>query len=110
MRQPLVIADDAVELIAVEYQQTPPIGRDMDVVAENLHAVEVAAVERPQSLVVIAGNEDHSAPVFRPSQDFPDNLVMGRRPVPASFQTPSVDNVADKINLLGIGVIKKIEK
>ena len=110
MCQPLVIADNAIELVAVQDQQPSAVSRHMDVVTEDLHAVEVTAMEGTQRLVMIAGHEYHTPTILCPTQDLAHHLVMGGRPIPAAFQSPSVDDIADKINLLGVCMIKEVEK
>src|SRR3546814_8289938 len=63
-----------------------------------------------KGLIVIAGDVDHMGPGLGHFQDAPEHVVVRGRPVPAPFQTPSVADVADEIELLALDRFQAIEK
>ena len=68
--------------------------------------VDVVAGE----LVVIAGHVDDLGALARLAQDFLHHVVVRLQPVPGFPQAPAVDDVADEIKLIGLGVLQEIEQ
>jgi hypothetical protein len=56
---PRIVLGDLVELVAVDQQVTPPIGRDVLVVALDADVAEQSPDVLARRLVVIAGHEHH---------------------------------------------------
>ena len=59
---------------------------------------------------MIAGHIDDIGTLAGHAQDFLNNGVVARRPVPGAFQAPSVDDVADEVNGLGFVVTQEVEQ
>ena len=86
------------------------VGRDMHGVGHHLDAAEMGAEIIAQEFVVVAGNVDQPLALARLAQQLLDHVVMGLRPVPAGFQLPAVDDVADEIDGVGLEVAQEGEK
>ena len=46
----------------------------------------------------------------RLAQQLLHHVVMGLMPVPASPEPPAIDDIADQIEIVGLGVLQKIEE
>ena len=108
MRQPAGVVDDAVELVAVDDQIAPPVGRLVDRLAGHPHAAEMLAAEVSQPVVVIAGNIDDPHAALRQRQHLLHHVGVGLRPVPAAFQPPAVHDVADQIQRLAVHLVQEV--
>ena len=108
-REPFGVAHDDVELVAMHDEKAPPVGGDMDRVAHDLDAAERQAQELPREFVVIAGHEDHARAAPHFAQQLLDDVVMRLRPIPARFQPPAVDDVADQKNRVGVVMAQEIQ-
>lgn len=78
-----------------------------------VHQVDAAELEidpAAQPFVVVARNVEDLGALARLAQDFLDYVVVALRPIPAFAQAPTVDDVADEIEVVGIGVPQEIEK
>ena len=69
----------------------------MDRVGDDLHALEAAADERAQELVVIAGNINHARAGAGALEQMAHDRAMRGLPPPAVAQPPAVDDVADEV-------------
>jgi len=63
----------------------------------------------PRSLVVVAGNVDDLGAFARLPEYLLDDVVVRLMPVPAAFELPGVDDVADEIQVVRFGVTQEIE-
>src|SRR5215468_4777267 len=109
-REPFRVAHHDVEFVAMHNEIAPAIGADMDGVALDRDAAELHPAIVTQSLVMIAGNEHELSAFARLAQKLLQHVVMGLRPVDAAPDAPEVDNVADKIDAVGIVAAKEIEE
>ena len=76
----------------------------------DLDAAEMRALERPQELVVVAGDVDDARALAALAQQLLDHVIVRLRPVPGAAQPPAVDDVADQIDRLGVVVAQEIEQ
>ena len=74
------------------------------------HAAEMRSEIVAQELVVIARDVDEAGSLAGLAQQLLNDVVVGLRPVPAGAQLPSVDDVADQIDGVGIVVTQEIEQ
>jgi hypothetical protein len=74
---------------------------------ENRHAAEAQVQEVPEVLVVIAGNVDELGSLAGLAQQLLDHVVVELVPVPRLAQRPVVDEVADDVELVGLGLRRK---
>ena len=107
MGEPAGVVNDDVELVAVNHEQFFAVGRLVDDMVDNLDAAELHAEKFAGEFVVIAGNEDHAGAFADLAQQFLHDVVVGLWPVPAGFQPPAVDDVADEEKLLGLLCLRK---
>lgn len=108
--QPAGVADHAVELVAVQDQQAAAVGGDVDGLVLDDDAPEAAEGEVAENLVVIAGDVDDAGPLAGLAQQFLDDVVVGLVPVPGALEAPAVEDVADQVEEVGIGLLQEIEK
>ncbi|CFP04455.1 Uncharacterised protein [Bordetella pertussis] len=108
--QPFAVLDDAVELVAVQHQQLDALGRDVDVLVQDLDIAESEARELPREFVVVAGDEHHPGAVARLAQDALDHVIVGARPVPVLAQLPAVHDVAHQVQRVRIVMVEEIEQ
>ena len=95
---------ELVEAIAMDDQEPAALGRDMDELVSQFHVPESMGGERPQELIVIAGDVEHPRATLEHPQDPPHQEARGVVPVKAPLQLPAVDDVADKIEPVGFEV------
>lgn len=76
----------------------------------DLDAAEMGAGIVAQELVVIAGDVDDAGALAALAQKLLDDVVMLLRPVPAAFQAPAVDDIADQVERLGVVIAQEVEK
>jgi hypothetical protein len=110
MRQPRRVAHHRVELVAVQHQQPRAIGRYMNGAIDQLDATEMHAREVAQELVVIAGNIDDPRALARLPQKLLHDIAVALRPVPRFPEPPSVDDVADQVDRVGVMPAQEIDK
>jgi hypothetical protein len=108
--EPLGVAHDGVELVAVDDQKAAAVGGLVHRLVLDLHAAEADRHVVAQGLVVVAGNVDDVGALARLAQDLLDHIVMALRPIPGFLQAPAVDDVADQIERLGLVVLQEIEQ
>src|SRR5262249_15048538 len=109
-REPLGVLEGGIEVVAVDHQVVPAVGRHVDRLLHNLDAAEVGSVELTQESVVVARDVDKANPAVRRAQQNLDDVVMGRRPVPFRTQPPPVDNIADQVDGLGLMVTQEVDQ
>ena len=61
-------------------------------------------------LVVIARNEDDARALAHLAQQLLQHVVVRLRPDGAAADTPEVDDVADEIDRVGLGLLEEIEQ
>ena len=82
----------------------------MDYLAFDRHAAEIHGGVIAQRFIVIAGNIDDLCPFSRFTEDFLNNVVLALVPVPRLLQSPSVDDVADKIEVVGFSLPQEVDE
>ena len=97
-------------MVAMHDQIALAVGADMDRALHHLDAAEMRAVIAAQEFVVVAGDVDDAGALARLAQKLLHHVVVRLRPVPARFQRPAVDDVADQINRLGVVHPQEIEE
>ena len=107
--QPRREADDAVELVAVEDQEAPPVGRRVDPLPLDEDAAEREPDELARGAVVVAGHVDHLGPLADLPEQLLDHVVVDLLPRPRPRQRPPVDHVADEDPALGLVVADEVE-
>ena len=108
--EPARVANDGVELVAMDDQEAAAVGGQVDDLVDDFDAAEMGAEIVAQELVVIAGNVDDARPLACLAEKLLDHVVVLLRPVPAAPQAPAVDDVADQIDRFGIVIAQEIEK
>ena len=89
-----------VELVAVDEQEPPSVGRLVHVLGVQRDVAESSPDVFTQRLVVVAGNEDHSLAVARPPQDLLHDRILRCAPVDAAAHRPEIDDVAHEVEIL----------
>jgi hypothetical protein len=97
-------------LIAVGHDIPPAIGGDMKCVLGDHDAAKMRPEIIAQELVVVARNIDEPRSLAGLPQELLDDVVVRLRPVPAGAQLPSVDDVADQIDGVGVMMAKEIQQ
>src|SRR5215470_1807371 len=110
MGEPARLGHHEVEMIAVDHQVAAAVGTEMDIALRDLDAAEVSAVIFTQKLIMVARHVDHAGALARLAQQLLDHVIMGLRPIPGCPQAPTVDNVADQIDRVGVMIAQKVEK
>jgi len=109
-RQPARALDDAVEVVAVRDPQPSAVGQRVHGVGHHVHAAEVVRHVAACELVVVARHEDHPCALARLAQQLLHDVVVRLRPVPGAPQLPAVDDVADEVQRLALGVAQELEQ
>ena len=109
-RQPARVLHHEIEAVAMGNEIAPAVGSDMHGIGHHLDAAEMRAEIVAQELVVVAGNVDEPRSLAGLAQQLLDHVVVGLRPVPAGFQLPAVDDVADEIDRVGLEIAQEGEK
>src|SRR5215467_1055106 len=110
MGEPTRLGHYEVEMIAMDDQVAAAVGAIMDEALCNLDAAEMGAVVLTQKLVVIARHVDHAGAFARLTQQLLDDIVMSLGPIPSRSQAPTVDDVADQVDGIGVVMAQKVEK
>ena len=110
MREPARVLHHEVEDVAVNDEIVLAVRGFVDGVLDHLDAAEMGAVIVAQEFVVIAGDVDDARALARLAQHLLHKIIVGLRPVPAGFQRPAIDDVADQIDRLGIVGAEKIQQ
>jgi len=71
----------------------------------NFDIAEGKPQEVSRKLVVVARYIRHTGALARFAQNFLHHVVVQAMPVPASRKLPAVNDVSDKIELLGLSVL-----
>ena len=97
-------------MVAMHHQIAFGLGADMDGALHHLDPAEMGAVITAQEFVVIAGNVNDAGALARLAQQLLHHVVVRLRPIPARFQRPAIDDVADQIDGFGFVEAQEIEK
>jgi len=104
------MGDHDIELVAMQHEIFPAIRRDMDRAVDEFDVAEIHAEIITQEFIVIAGQIDEARALAHLAQQLLHNVVLHLRPIPAAFETPAVNNVADKINDLGLIATQELDQ
>ena len=108
-REPLRMAYDDIELVAVNDEITLAVGRGVDCLPFDLDPTEGQAEELPGEFIMVAWDENHPRAAPHLSQQFLHDVVMRLRPVPAGAEPPAVDDVADQIDRVRLDMAQHIQ-
>src|SRR5665648_1129847 len=108
--EPLGVADDHVELVAMHDEIAPAVRADVNRLALDGDAAELRAAIIPHGLVVVAGNVNELGALAHFAQEFLQHVVMGLRPVDAAPDAPEVDDVTDQVDLWSVVEAQEVEK
>ena len=108
--EPAAALDHAVELIAMQNEQTLAERRRVDTVALDHEITEHRADELPEIFIVVARYVDHACAVLGFTQNRTQHVVVLLRPVERFAQAPEVDDVADEIKIVGVNISEEGEK
>ena len=109
-RQPLRVFDDGVELVAVDDQEAAAVGGLVDRLAEDGDPAEPVADEITKALVMIPRHQDDAGALAGLAQDLLDDVVVRLVPVPGLAHPPDVENVADQVQVVGLGVPQEVQE
>jgi hypothetical protein len=73
-------------------------------------ATEVCSQVVPQELVMIAGDIDETDALPDLAQELLDDVVVLLRPVPGCLKPPAVNDIADKVDGVGVDLPQKVEE
>ena len=108
--EPAGIEHHPVERIAVHDHQSAAVGGGVDDLVRDLDPAEMHAGIAAQHLVMVARDQDDARAPVRHLQDAAHHLVMRVGPVPALFQPPAVDDIADQIERLALHPRQEIDQ
>src|SRR6202043_605382 len=86
------------------------VGSLMDRGLDHFDAAEMGAVIVAKEFIMVAGHVDDARALARLAQKLLHHVVVVLRPVPAGFQLPAIDDIADQINGVGVVVAQEIEE
>ncbi len=86
------------------------VGRRVHRLVLDLDAAEVLAAVLADALVVIARNEDDARALAHLAQQLLQHVVVRLGPDGAAADAPEVDDVADQIDRVGLGLLEEIEQ
>jgi hypothetical protein len=109
-REPARVLHDEIEAIAMCDKIALAVGRDVDNLISHLDPAEMCPIVITQEFIMISRNvEELNAAAALPQQLLHD-IVMRLRPVPARFQLPAIDDVADQIDDIRFMKAEEIEQ
>src|SRR5919201_6080592 len=76
----------------------------------DFNTAEIHAAIFAQELVMVAGYVDDPGALAYFAKELLQHVVMRLRPMPARTELPSVDDVADEINGVGIVMTQKVDE
>ena len=106
--EPAVRQHDGVEFVAMQDHQPAPVRGVVERGAHDFHSAEIHAAERADHLVVIARDIDDPRAALGTLEDAPDNIAVFGRPVDLLLQPPAVDDVADQIHGVAVGMVEEV--
>src|ERR1700733_373813 len=107
--EPLRMAYDDVEFVAMNDKITLAVGSGMDRLPPDLDPAEGQAEELTSEFVVGARDEHHPRAPPHLSEQFLDDIVMRLGPVPAGAEPPAVDDVADQVDRVRLDMAQHVQ-
>jgi len=86
------------------------VGRFVNGLQLDLDAAKALPRILTQSVVVVAGNEYDARALAHLAEDLLQDIIVGLGPDRAAANTPEVDDVADKVDRIGVMLTQKIEQ
>lgn len=108
--EPAGMPDDQIELISMDHEIALSIRRLMDRMVGERDSAQADAHVIAQELVVVSGHVDEGRALAHLAEQFLHHVVMALRPIPARFEPPSIDDVADEIDRLGVIGSEKVQE
>jgi hypothetical protein len=108
--EPARVAHDAVELVAMDHQQLPAVGRQVDRLRFDTDVTEGELAVLTRRLVVIARDIDDVGALARLAQHFLHDVVVRLGPVPPAPQTPAIDDVAHEVEVFALVFLQEVEQ
>jgi hypothetical protein len=87
----------------VQDEKPPPVRGYVRGFGQDRYAAEPVSGEIAETLVVVAGNIDNARSLARLAQEFLDDVVMILAPVPGAPHAPDIDDIADEVEIVGLG-------
>jgi hypothetical protein len=103
-----------IELVAMQNQELSTVGSPVMKLFCNFH--HSALLNESQNhraakkVIVIANGQPNTCSTFGQIHQTSDNLIAFGLPVPATLQTPTVNEVADKVKILRFMSIEKLQE
>ncbi len=85
-------------------------GCGMHGLPKHIDAAEPQPAEFAQPLVMVAGDEDDPRPLAGLAQQLLQHIIVGLGPMGSATDLPEVDDVADKVNDIGLDVLEQIQQ
>src|SRR5262249_2582051 len=104
-----VLYDHIVE-VAVNDEVAATVSAAMHRILNHFDAAEMRAVVITQKFIVVAGHVDDARAFARLPQYLLHHVIVRLRPIPAVFELPAVNDVADQVDRVGLMMAKEIEK
>ena len=104
------MADNDIEFVTVQHQVTLAVGTFVNCLQGHFNAAEMCAGKITQEFVMVSGDVDDACALARLSEQFLYNVIAVLRPVPAAPEPPTVNNVADKDNLIGFVIAQEVDE
>lgn len=108
IRQTFVMADHAVEFVAVQNQKPTPVPRFMHGIEPDIDAVKIHAGMLAERLVMVAGNIKHARALLGLVKNPLHDIAVQGRPVKAVPEFPQIDDIADQVKRIAVDMIEKI--
>ena len=102
--------DDEIELIAVHDEVALAVRPLVDCCIHDVDTAEIMPDVIAHEFVVIARNIDDLDAFMDAFQQLADDIVVRFRPIPAGFQPPAVDDIADQIDRIDVAMLEEIEQ
>lgn len=109
VEQPIELSH-AVELMSVNHQILPPVGRDVNGSFHEPNGAEAEFRELLEEFIVIAGDDRDARLLAMLAKQFLDQDVVFLGPIPFPAQFPAVDEIAHDVEVLALGVAQEGEK
>jgi hypothetical protein len=94
----------------MQHQQLAAIRCYMHGLQFHLNAAKIQTRIGPQRFIMIARNINHPGAMLGFFEYPANHIIMARMPIPRAFQAPAVDDVADQIECIAIGMLEKIHQ
>ncbi len=94
----------------MQHHQPAAVGGIVEGGAADFDPAEVQAGELAEHLIMIARDIDDPGPAMRALQNAPDDVIVRGRPVELLLQPPAINDVADQVHRLAVGVVEEVDQ